>query len=223
MIDYEKSAKLNGVGVEELKLWFEKYPNSVKRIIRICDGCGEERNIPFQGYSDLCHKCSTSIPEALTANSKRQIKYHKDNPEARKAHSKRMIQYYIDNPEAVENARLSSIEQWADQSIRNAQSERLIQYRIDNPDVGREQSEQMKNSEAAKASQEKQRGGNDIVKHHFIYDHNNPNQHTVDIMRSQHMSHHLWMRRNGLKVPHFNVTKENKDIFKKRKYNGIRH
>ena len=63
------------------------------------------------------------------------------------------------------------------------------------------------------AAREKQRGGYDIVKHHFIYDHNNPKNHTVEITRSQHTGHHNWMRRNGLEVPHVNVTEENKDIF----------
>ena len=74
-------------------------------------------------------------------------------------------------------------------------------------------SESLKNSDAAKVAADKRLGGNDIVKHHFIYDHNNPNQHTVEVTRSDHQSHHLWMRRNGLEVPHVNVTEENKDIF----------
>lgn len=77
-------------------------------------------------------------------------------------------------------------------------------------------SDSMKNSESAKAESERQRGGNDIVEHHFIYDHINPKNHIVKITRSQHASHHNWMRRNGLEVPHLNVTEENKDIFKNR-------
>ena len=64
---------------------------------------------------------------------------------------------------------------------------------------------------------DRMRGGNDIVKHHFIYDHNHPENHIVKITRSQHMSHHQWMKRNGLEVPHLNVTEENKDIFKNRR------
>ena len=60
---------------------------------------------------------------------------------------------------------------------------------------------------------ENMRGGHDICKHHFIYDHNNPENHTIEITRSEHSAHHQWMKRNGLEVPHMNVTEENKDIF----------
>ena len=66
-------------------------------------------------------------------------------------------------------------------------------------------SEGLLNSDAIKANGEKMRGGNDIVKHHFIYDHANPDNHTVEITRSQHTAHHNWMRRNGLEVPHINM------------------
>ena len=68
--------------------------------------------------------------------------------------------------------------------------------------------------EAWDESSEKMRGGNDIINHHFVYDHDNPDQHIVEITRSQHSAHHAWMIRSGLEVPHFNVTEENKDIFK---------
>lgn len=49
------------------------------------------------------------------------------------------------------------------------------------------------------------RGGNDIVEHHYIYDHANPENHTVSITRSEHASHHAWMIRSGIEVPHINT------------------
>lgn len=63
---------------------------------------------------------------------------------------------------------------------------------------------------------EAMRGGNDILKHHYIYDHANPEKYTMKITRSKHAKIHMWMRRSGIKVPHINVTEENKDIFKSR-------
>lgn len=57
---------------------------------------------------------------------------------------------------------------------------------------------------------EAMRGGNDIVKHHFIYDHNHPENHTVEITRAKHISHHAWMKRVGLEVPHINMKEVNK-------------
>ena len=65
MINWEKSAKLNGANVSELKSYFDKYPVSNKRIIAICDNCSKERNVSFYQYRDLCHKCAVNIPEYL--------------------------------------------------------------------------------------------------------------------------------------------------------------
>lgn len=135
-------------------------------------------------------------PNAGIENSKRLIQWNKDHPEAGKAHSEWLIQYYIDHPEVLKTMSERSIEQWSDSEHHEMMSEI------------------MRNSEAVKTEHERQRGGYDIVKHHFIYDHNNPDQHVVEITRSQHSAHHQWMKRNGLVVPHVNVTDENKDIFR---------
>jgi hypothetical protein len=282
MINYEKSAELNNCTIEELKIRFEKFPNSNKLIIRVCDNCHKELKIKFQSYSDLCNLCSKRTPEAREAarlksleqfstqearditskaikqfhidnpdagaeNSKRQIQWHKDHPEAAEEQSKKVIKYYenpdnikaaakrtteyfLMHPEAGEAASLRWSEYWSDPEHRKDDSERQIAYLKEHPekvdifitrmkkywsDQGNcdLQSDRISNSGAMKIAIEKMVGGNDIIKHHFIYDHNNPDQHTVEITRSQHTSHHNWMRRNGLKVPHINVTEDNKDMF----------
>lgn len=149
--------------------------------------------------------------------SKRLIQYHKDHPEIGDEMSKRMIQYYIDNPEA-----------------KNEMSEIMIQWNKDHPEAGKAHSEWMKeicsdpevlgamsertieqfsDPEAREAARLKALQfyakigdpGKQIVRHHFIYDHNNPDQHTVEITRAEHASHHAWMRRNGLEVPRVNA------------------
>lgn len=65
MIDYGKSAELNGCTTAELKEWFGKFPKSAKRIIAICDGCGKEREITFAFYRELCHGCSNKNPDHI--------------------------------------------------------------------------------------------------------------------------------------------------------------
>lgn len=197
MIDYGKSAELNGMEVEELKVYFEKFPKSEKRIIRICDSCGARREIYFYQYCDLCQPCSKKTPESRDSarlktleqwenpeyynlQVKSHIEFHKDNPEWAIEQSERLLRYHEDHPEVGELHSERTIEQFSTQKARDAQRE------------------------AGRVGTEKFIGGNDIINHHFIYDHNNPNQHIVKITRSQHASHHAWMRRNGLKVPHVN-------------------
>ena len=63
MIDYQKSAEMNGMSVKDLKAWFEKYPFSGKKVWRICDGCGRGKELPKYAYSDLCIKCSHNTKE----------------------------------------------------------------------------------------------------------------------------------------------------------------
>lgn len=65
-------------------------------------------------------------------------------------------------------------------------------------------SEGVKNSDAAKAESDRQRGGNDLVTHHYIYDHANPEKYTMKVTRSKHGQIHAWMRKAGIKVPHIN-------------------
>ena len=157
-------------------------------------------------------------PEANNENSKRLIQWNKDHPNARIENSKRLIQWNKDHPEAGKVHSEWLIEYCKDPEVLKAMSERAIEQWSDS-EYREMMSEIMRNSEAVKIEHERQRGGHDIVKHHFIYDHNHPENHIVKITRSQHMSHHQWMKRNGLEVPHLNVTEENKDIFRV-KYKG---
>ena len=185
MIDYIKSAELNGMSVDELKTWFEKYPGSQKRAVVVCEGCNKVRNIKFQDYRRLCHKCAMTAPNRREASRLQMVKQWKDplylaeasrreimrcsDPDVRAAHSRKMKKYYKDNPEAVV-----------------AMSKRCIQYHIDNPEAGAKQGDALKNSDAAKASAENMRGGNDIVRHHVAYDFNCPDAFVTMVTRRRH-------------------------------------
>ena len=48
------------------------------------------------------------------------------------------------------------------------------------------------------------RGGEDIVNHHYIYDHANPELYTMKITRAKHTQIHNWMKKAGIVVPHIN-------------------
>lgn len=189
MIDYEKSAELNGMEVEELKAWFKKYPGSGKRIIRICDNCGEELNIPFQDYCDLCRKCENGTFDHRTLNSKRRKEQCSDI-EYRKVMSKTKIQFYKDNPEVLDRISKNRIEYWSVQDNRNEQSDR------------------MKNSDASKIANkittENQRGGLDIINHHWLYDDADLSKYTMPMTRSEHTAMHNRMRADRYEVPHIN-------------------
>ena len=63
-------------------------------------------------------------------------------------------------------------------------------------------SEALKNSDAHKAASEKERGGNDLVTHHYIYDHNDLSLNTVQISRKDHSRLHRLLKKLGYVVPH---------------------
>lgn len=52
---------------------------------------------------------------------------------------------------------------------------------------------------------ERQRSGNDIVNHHYIYDHSDLSKYTMKMTRSAHFRLHNNMRKAGIKVPHINI------------------
>lgn len=61
MIDWIKSAELNGMDEDKFKTWLENYPNSHKIVIRLCDICGGSGEVIFNAYTDLCRSCAQSI------------------------------------------------------------------------------------------------------------------------------------------------------------------
>lgn len=152
MIDWDKSAELNGMDIEELKVYFDKYPGSSRRIIRICDKCNDDQNVPFSGHSNLCHKCAMSssktsaqMSESATERwadqterdmqSERRIEHFKDQ-DNRDILSEAKKQYFINHPEAGSEHSRRLIQLHKEHpEIGEAHSEWLIQYYKDNPEV----------------------------------------------------------------------------------------
>lgn len=238
MIDWDKSAELNKMSVEKLRARFEKYPSSEKRIVSVCDECGAEREGYIVSYRDLCGSCAQKkyfkdTPNAASNHSKAMLKYYED-PKHREAAAKRSANYFKNHPEARIALSENVKQQHKDNpELRKKHSEFMTRRFKDNPEIGKAHSIWMKkwfsdpevrkkmsdirlNSDAAEAVYEEMRGGNDINKHHFIYDHAHPENHVVEITRTEHSAHHRWMDRNGIEVPHLNATDENINIFRNR-------
>ena len=119
-IDYEKSAKLNGCTVEELKVWFERYPKSNKKIVAICDNPDCEGNkiriIRKRQYYPLCKSCAMKKyyddPKAREKNSIAQLKRYEDLEEHEKT-SVALLKYY-ENPEAHEKVSIGNKKRYKD-------------------------------------------------------------------------------------------------------------
>ncbi len=52
---------------------------------------------------------------------------------------------------------------------------------------------------------EAKRGGHDICKHHYIYDHDDLSKNTIGMTRSDHSKLHCLLRKLGYIVPHINM------------------
>ena len=70
------------------------------------------------------------------------------------------------------------------------------------------------NSDAAKDAYDTMRGGEDIIEHHSIYDHNDLSKYTMKMTRSQHAALHNQMRGLNVRVPHINTGYETEDELK---------
>lgn len=164
MIDWNASAELNKCTIEWLKIWFGRFPKSAKKVVRICDICSDEKDIRFYAYRNLCHTCSHGTDVTRKAMSDAGIKRCSEIKEI-KAMSDRMVEICSD-PEVLKAMSERTTEQFSTQEARDAQRERL------------------ENSEAMQIEHDRQRGGNDIVGHHMIYDHSDLTKNIMPMTRS---------------------------------------
>ena len=177
MIDWNKSAELNNMSVEDLKVWFDKYPGSGKRIIAICDNpdCEKERELYFRAYRSLCRKCANGDPDRCVAFSKTMDKYWSDPDWCNEA-SKRTSKYFED-PKNHEKTSLglknSELHQknLRDENINEKRKRSVTEYwsypenhekvskrnteRYNDPEERKKTGESVRNSEKYKAAMER--------------------------------------------------------------------
>lgn len=72
MIDYIESARLNDCTVDELKSYFDKFPQSSKKVVAICK-CGNVRIVKKQDYYDLCFVCNNKNHDNIEKRRKSHL------------------------------------------------------------------------------------------------------------------------------------------------------
>ena len=178
MIEWDKSAELNNCTIEWLKARFVRFPKSHKHIIRVCDRCGDERSIEFCGYHELCQSCSEKKryedPKEHERHSAIMKKLYKENPAMGKMLSESQKKSFIDDPARTFRMSNAMKKMWAE------------------------------NPESWNDRNEKQKGGNDIVMHHWLYDDADLSKYTMPMTRSEHTAMHHRMVADGYEVQHIN-------------------
>jgi len=221
MIDWKRSAELNGMSEDKLRARFVRFPHSNKKIVAVCDECGKVRELSWGDYNSLCLKCSVNTPEALEKNRLSTVEYF-SHPENREKHSKMKKRAIEDDPSTMDAIHTGHDKYFADPANLKKLSDKKKQLRIDNPEIGREHSawliqyyndnpearkrisDTRKSSDACKAVTERQVGGYDIVGHHMIYDHSDLSKNIMYMTRSMHMRLHRLFQKHGIEIPHIN-------------------
>ena len=114
---------------------------SYKKVVAVCEGCGEVRDIQKRSYGDLCMSCACSRywkdPKAREKQSATRKKYFED-PEARKKsgvsqrkryenpkereNTSAAIKKHYEDPKAREKMSVVSKKRWEDPEAREKQS-----------------------------------------------------------------------------------------------------
>jgi len=71
------------MSIKELKAYFRRYPQSHKKVVAICDGCGKVRIVFRSGYRDLCRKCGAKIAANSPEVRRKKSESHKGIPKSK--------------------------------------------------------------------------------------------------------------------------------------------
>jgi hypothetical protein len=190
-INWAETIKLYNISEIELKEYFDKYPGSNKKVVVSCDNpkCKNfDRIVVYQMRRSLCRMCAQKKRfEDLLEHEKysRSQKKRYENPEERKKTSEVMIKTHIDDPTISE---------------RKAKSQKI---RWENPEEHRKTAKSVKNFYDTLDDP-----GQQIVRHHYIYDESDLSKYTMEMTRSKHMKIHQAMRKEKIEIPHINIMKE---------------
>ena len=207
MIDWDKTSKMSRMSVDDLKARFVRFPKSEKLVYWVCaGGCGNEGERVFNQSHRLCSSCAKlkrfEDPKEIVKLSKGQLKRYEDPKEHEKTSLANIKRY--EDPKEHEKTSESSLKAHRDDpTIAKRISESGLR-RWDNPHFLKRMSEARLNSDAAKVESERQRGGNDIVMHHWLYDDADLSKYTMPMTRKEHSTMHARMQLDGYKVSHIN-------------------
>lgn len=187
MIDWIKSAELNRMSIDKLKLWFKKYISSNKDVVVICETCGNERVIGKHNYNTLMY------PELCSGCSQKLIH---GTPEAREKSSTQATQNYINDPTlGARNSEGQKLAYKNDPNIQDRRTESLRNLYVNDDSLRVVRSELLtkahKDHHASwDLASEQMRGGNDIIDHHVAYDFLRPEALRVKVTRKFHGAIH---------------------------------
>lgn len=145
-----------------------------------------------------------------------QIKHHEEHPETaikmaessnkrwedpleREKTRQGMIKLY-ENPEEREKQRQAQKKRYEDSKERKKISDGGKKSYKDDPTRAEKHGELMKVHYA-----EMDNPGQDIVRHHYIYDHNDLSLYTIEMTRGRHTRLHHILRRAEIEIPHINI------------------
>ena len=182
MIDEEATRVRFGYTSDELS------KSSHKKIVRLCDNCGRERELEFRSYKNLCQNCG-------------QLKRYED-PEEHKKSSKAQKQKHIDDPTIIQRQRDSAKKVHREHpenyiEANKNMSKILLETHKNNPDIDKRISESHKR-------RYDEANGNPIEMHHIIYDDNDKNKFRIPLRMTAHHKIHEAFKRSGFKIPHIN-------------------
>lgn len=204
MIDLRKSAELNNMEPIDLYARFKKFPGSNKRVIRVCDNCGREDEVIYNNHPDLCRTCTTKKareddPTIVQRISETTFKRFED-PLEREKTSIGVKKAHVDDPTISERQSKAQKKSYQDDPTRSPrQIKNIKKTHLDNPSIGQRIGEAM-----SKHYAEMDDPGQEIVNHHYLYDHDDLSLNTVKMVRSDHGKLHALLRKLEYKVPHIN-------------------
>ena len=124
---------------------------------------------------------------------------HWEDPLEREKTRQGMIKLY-ENPEEREKQRQAQIKRYEDPKERKKISDGGKKSYKDDPMRAEKHRDLMKIHYA-----EVDDPGQDIVRHHYIYDHNDLSLYTMKMTRGQHTRLHHTLRRAKIEIPHINI------------------
>lgn len=202
-------------------------PKSRKLIIVACDRCSKVKTTPNLAYNNLCASCAAKKryenPSEHEKSSKAALKRYEDPLEHTKTSNALKKYYEHENPSEYKKRSERFKEYFKDPVERKNRSERM-KKRYEDPIEREKQSVRMRKLHELdptiriKISDNLKRfyttmddPGQQIVKHHYIYDFNDLDKYTIKITRSEHSSIHMKLRQAGLQVPCINILKSDID------------
>ena len=171
--------------------------------LQLCEcGCGEYAKLGnkyINGHQNCGRECSAKKRDKLSHSLK---VYYQDNPEAIKRLSELMIGNKVSDATRKNLSQSLMGHEVTDETRKKISESEMGCYVSDET---REKLSESLNEFYSKFDDP----GQLLVKHHYIYDHNDLSKYTTEMTRSRHSRLHMLMRKAGIIIPHINIKEVN--------------